>query len=65
MRLFAAVVPRRVPDGKAVVVGSWDMTPVLFLFVQARYTFNAPLESAVAFTAAICLFSIIGKYGMR
>ena len=59
----AAAVRHHVRDGKNCCWFIESNSSVFFLFIQTRFIFNVPLVSAVAFTASICLWYILGSYG--
>ena len=55
LHLLAAAVRHRVPDGRT---GCWFIesdSSVFFLFIQAQFTFNAPLGSTAALMGSIFL----------
>ena len=52
---FPAAVCYRVPDSKICCPFIESDPGVFFLFIQARFIFNAPLGSTIAFMASICL----------
>ena len=53
LQLLAAAARHRVPDGNICCRFIEFDASIFFLFVQTRSIFNAPLGSAVAFSASI------------